>query len=105
MKEYEFFPDEVRNALPPLYAQEKEKDPTVCVKFFTPWSYWTWYITEGEQRGDDFLMFGYVKGMADEWGYFSLNELSSIKGPWDLKIERDIHFHQKPASQISDIQR
>jgi hypothetical protein len=38
MKEYEFFPDEVRNALPPLYAQEKEEDPTVHLKMFCPWN-------------------------------------------------------------------
>ena len=103
MKEYEFFPDEVRNALPPLYAQEKEKDPTVHLKLFCPWNRWTWFATEGEQQGDDFIFFGYVIGQEREWGYFSLNELSSATGPFGLKIERDIHFSPKPKSQISEI--
>jgi hypothetical protein len=58
MKEYEFFPDEARNALPPLYAQEKEKDPTVHLKLFCPWNQWTWFATEGQQQGDDFICFG-----------------------------------------------
>ena len=103
MEEYEFFPDEVRNALPPLYAQEKEKDPTVHLKLFCPWNQWTWLATEGEQQGDDFIFFGYVIGQEREWGYFSLNELSSVTGPFGLKIERDIHFSPKPKSQVSEI--
>lgn len=103
MKEYEFFPDEVRNALPPLYAQEKEKDPVVHLKLFCPWNQWTWFATEGEQQGDDFICFGYVIGQEREWGYFSITELSLVTGPFGLKIERDIHFNPKPKSQVSEI--
>jgi hypothetical protein len=103
MSEYEFFPDEVRTALPPLYAQEKETDPTVHLKLFCPWNQWTWFATEGEPRGDDFIFFGYVIGQEREWGYFSLNELRSVTGPFGLKIERDINFTPKPKSQVSDI--
>jgi hypothetical protein len=33
---------ELRASLPPLYAQEKNTDPTVHAKFFTPDSQWTW---------------------------------------------------------------
>jgi hypothetical protein len=102
-EKYEFFPQEVKDSLPKLYAQEKEKDPIVYVKFFTPWSSWTWFITEGEERDGDFLMFGYVIGHAREWGYISLNELSSVTGPFGLKIERDIHFTPKPRSEVKEI--
>ena len=102
-EEYDFFPDEGKNSLPKLYSQEKEKDPTVHVKFFCPWNQWTWYATEGEQQEDQFICFGYVIGHEREWGYFSVTELSSIVGPMGLKIERDIHFTPKPKSQVSDI--
>jgi hypothetical protein len=100
---HNLLPEEIRKQLPPLYAQEKNKDPTVYLKLFTPDSNWTWYATEGEQQGEDYIFFGYVIGHAREWGYFSLNELSSVKGPMGLKIERDIHFTPKPKSQVSDI--
>ena len=100
---YEFFPDSVKEKLPKLYAQENVKDKIVHVKFFTPDSSWTWYATGGSQEGDDFIFFGYVIGLEKEWGYFSFNELSSAKGPMGLKIERDIHFHPKPVSQIPEI--
>ena len=59
--------DELRAQLPPLYAQEKEKDPMVYLKFFTPWTSWTWYITEGSPEGEDFIFFGYVIGLEREW--------------------------------------
>lgn len=44
----------------------------------------------------DILFFGLVKGMEDELGYFSLEELESISGPGGLKIERDMYF--KPCT-------
>jgi len=103
MEEYVFFPDDLKAQIPKLYAQENVKDPTVWMKLFTPWTSWTWYITEGEDRDGDYLMFGYTIGQEREWGYISLNELSSVTGPYGLKIERDIHFTPKPRSQVSDI--
>jgi len=84
---------ELRRMLPLLYAQENEKDPMVYVKFFAPWSRWTWYITEFD--GKD-LFFGLTCGFEDEWGYISLAELERVKGPVGLKIERDLHF--KPCT-------
>ena len=100
---YSFFPDEVKAQLPGLYSQDGADDPTVYVKFFQPWGAWTWFATEGEQQGEDFICFGYVIGFEKEWGYFSLNELSSVTGPMGLKIERDIHFSPKKKSEIPDI--
>jgi Protein of unknown function (DUF2958) len=96
--------DELRAQLPPLYAQEKEKDPMVYAKFFTPWTGWTWYVTEGSQEDTDFIFFGYVIGFEKEWGYFSLNELQSVKGPGGLTIERDLHFTPKRRSEIKEIE-
>jgi hypothetical protein len=103
MEEYSFFPDDLKAQIPKLYAQEESKDATVWMKLFTPWTSWTWFITEGEDRDGDYLMFGYVIGQEREWGYFSLNELSSVTGPYGLKIERDIHFSPKKKSEIPEI--
>jgi hypothetical protein len=63
----------LRASLPRLYSQEGNPDPTVHLKFFTPDSDWTWFATEGEPQGDDFLFFGYVCGLEEEWGYFVLS--------------------------------
>jgi hypothetical protein len=96
----ELLTQELRASLPKLYAQEKNKDPTVHVKFFTPDAGWTWFATEGQAEDDDFIFFGYVIGHEREWGYFSLNELSSIRGPYNLPVERDLHFQPGPMSEV-----
>jgi len=101
--EYEFFPDDLKAQIPKLYSQEGNEDPTVYMKLFTPWTSWSWFITEGEERDGDYLMFGYVIGQEREWGYVSMNELKSVTGPGGLKIERDIHFTPKPKSQVAEI--
>src|SRR5579859_8135459 len=91
---------EARKTLPPLYGQEKNPDPLAYIKFFTPDSNWTWYVTEGSEQEGDFIFFGYVIGFEKEWGYFSLSELESARGPLGLPIERDLHFTAKPFSEI-----
>ena len=90
-------PDEIAKTLPRLYATENEKDPIARVKFFTPDSSWTWYVTEFDPS--DRLCFGLVHGHEREFGYFSLDELESVKGPLGLPIERDLYWQPKPVSQ------
>ena len=92
--------DELRAVLPPLYAQENTKDPMVYAKFFTPDSSWTWYVTEGSAEEHDFIFFGYVIGLEREWGYFSLIELESVRGPLGLPIERDLYFEPKRFGEL-----
>ena len=91
----------LREQLPALRAQEQIVDPIVHVKFFTPDSNWTWFVTEGSSEGEDFVFFGYVYGMEEEWGYFSLNELAATRGPKGLEIERDLHFEPGPWTEVT----
>src|SRR5258707_13669639 len=91
---------ELRSQLPPLYSQEKIPDPVVHLKFFCPWSNWTWFATEGSAEDDDFRFFGYVIGFEEDRGYFVLSELSEVRGPGGLTIERDLHFRPGPFSQV-----
>jgi hypothetical protein len=97
IEQYEFFPDSVRKQLPALYSTEKEPDPLMLVKFFTPDSGWTWYASEFD--GED-IFFGYVIGFEQELGYFSLSELQEATGPFGLHIERDIHFEPTRLSAV-----
>ena len=86
---------EIRARLPALGSQDTE-DPVVHVKFFTPDAGWTWYATEGSPDGTDFVFFGYVRGVEDEWGNFSLAELETVRGTLGLPVERDLHFRPCP---------
>ncbi len=91
--------NEIRQRMPALYSAERDPDPMVQVKFFTPWTSWTWYAIEFD--GQD-LFFGLVDGLETELGYFSLSELESVRGPAGLRIERDLHFRPVPLSEVRE---
>jgi len=110
---------EVRDALPPLYSQDgKGKEAKVVVKFFTPTSSFTWFVTEAsavtpegeylplkEAEGkevEDTILFGFVTSSLcpeGEFGYISLNELTTVKGPLGLGVERDLHFRPRTVRE------
>jgi hypothetical protein len=91
--------ESIRKQLPPLYAQEKLGSKAVAyVKFFSPWSSWTWSATEFDGK-DTF--FGLVEGYFKELGYFSLSELQSVRGPMGLAIERDLHWTPRTLEEIA----
>lgn len=89
----ELIPQEIKELIPKLYETEKQNDPIAYVKLFLDG--WTWYITE--LSIDNNICFGYViSPFESELGYFSLNEIKSIKGSLGLSVERDISF--KPTA-------
>jgi hypothetical protein len=82
-------------------SQEEVKDPLIIAKYFNPSGAGTWYATE--YNPEERIFFGYVSifgDLNDEWGYFSLEELESVRGPLGLGIERDLYFGEKRASEI-----
>lgn len=84
---------EIERRLPALYSQEEVDNPRIIMKFFTPWSNWTWYIIEGDKQEDgDWLFFAMVHGIEKELGYVNLEELEGLRGPGGIKIERDKFF-------------
>ena len=94
---HELMPTGVAERIPPLYATEDEADPIVYLKWFTPDSSWTWFVTEYDPQNR--LCFGLVHGHERELGYFSLDEIESVRGPLGLRIERDLYWEPKPLSQ------
>lgn len=89
----------LRKQLPTLYSTEDIPlgDKVLVCKFFTPDAQWTWFACEFD--GDE-LFFGYVIGLEAEWGYFSLSELESIRGPLGLPIERDLNFRPQSIGPL-----
>ena len=83
-------------------SQENVKNPIVVAKFFNPVGAGTWYATEYDPTTKTF--FGYVSifgGWNDEWGYFSLDELESYKGPFGIGLERDLHWDETRFSEVA----
>ena len=87
---------EIIRKLPPLYTHEHSAPEAVpvAVKFFTPDAQCTWWITEGEQCGDDWHFFGLCDlGLGfPELGYVQLSTLQAVRGRFGLPIERDRHY-------------
>lgn len=88
---------ELARTIPAMGATELIEDTEARVKWFTPWTNWTWYAVEydGEDR-----CFGLVSGFEVELGYFLLSELASVRGPGGLRIERDEHFQPARVSVL-----
>ena len=84
-------PKAIEGQLPALYVNDGLGYESIAlVKFFTPDSNWTWYATEYDPIKR--LFFGLVDGFEKELGYFSLDELESVRGALGLAIERDLYF-------------
>lgn len=94
--------DDLKKALPKLREQEGARDPVVCAIFFFPLSGWKWFVTEGEQRGDDFIFFGYVTGFEAEFGYFALSEVEGVNID-GFRVEWVEDFRPAPLKQCLEL--
>ena len=90
---------ELERKMPALYSTEGQEEKLAKVKFFTPWSNFTWYGCE--YNPIERLFFGLFVGRETEYCYFSLDELESLRGPFGLRVERDMHFTPKPVEQFA----
>ena len=94
----ELIPKEIKEKIPKLYETEEHTNPIVFIKLFIDG--WTWYLTE--LSIDEDIAFGYVVSpfSGGELGYFSLNEIKSLRGSLGTWVERDLHFKPTPLSKI-----
>ncbi|MCP4900899.1 MAG: DUF2958 domain-containing protein [bacterium] len=84
-------------------SQENIADPVVIGKWFNPYGRNTWFATEYDPETR--TCFGFVVGpfddSCDEWGYFSLDEIESVRvGRFGLPLERDLYFTAEPISKV-----
>jgi hypothetical protein len=91
-------PKNLLNRIPKLYETEEQNNPIAYVKLFLDG--WTWFITEISI--DNNICFGYViSPFGAELGYFSLEEIKSIKGTLGgIGVERDLSFKPTKLSII-----
>lgn len=93
---------EIEKRMPKLYGTETIalKDKVIQVKFFDPCGSWTWYGVEYDPTGR--MFWGLVDGFEKEWGYFSLDELASVRNRMGLGIERDMYFTPCKVSELKE---
>ena len=92
-------PNTLLAELPDLYDTEGQDDPLCHIKLFVPSGHWSWYIIELSQENHD-ICYGYVEGLENELGYFSLKELESLHSTLGVKVERDTGFKTQTLSKI-----
>ena len=95
-------PQTLLSDIPDLYETEHLKDSLCCAKLFTPDSNWSWYIIE-YSKSDLNTCYGYVVGLDNESGYFTIEELESLCGSLSLKVEVDSSFRPTLLSIIKKI--
>lgn len=94
---HQLFPKSVESLLPPLYSQDGlGAEATIFVKFFDPFSQWTWYAMEYDP--EEKLFFGLVDGFEREYGYFSLEDMQ-----WQGRIERDAWFEPTKVKDLDAV--
>jgi hypothetical protein len=94
----ELISKEILKNIPNLYETQDLEDPLCHIKLFTPDANFTWYIIEVSI--DENLCYGYVKGLENELGYFSLDEIVDIRGSLGLKVEIDSSFTPRLLSKV-----
>ena len=71
-------------------GRQRGADHVPVVKFFNPFGEGVWLATELDEDGD--VMFGLADIGCPELGSWSFSELESIRLPFGMGIERDLHF-------------
>ena len=83
-------------------SQSQTKDPLVKAHWFNPVGRGDWFGIEMDDSNET-IVFGYVSLFGDhndELGDFSLEELGSIRFPFGMGIERDLHWSPKRLSEV-----
>jgi hypothetical protein len=98
----ELITETLRKRFETIGDQSEDSDPLVIATFFNPCGRAVWFATE--YSPDTKNCFGYVSGLSpggDEWGYFSITELESLRLALNLRIERNIHFIECRFSSLN----
>jgi hypothetical protein len=95
---HELMPDWLAETIPPLRATQNGGEPVLHVKWSTPDGTWTFYVIEYDPN--ERLCFGLVDAHERQLSYFRLDDVERIRGPSDLRIERDLDFSPTPLLQL-----
>lgn len=98
-------PDALRLQLE-VNAANPDGDPVPVLKLFNPSGPGTWLITEIDVDGDTLFGLCDLDMGCPELGSVSLREITSVRLPFGLTIERDVHFQGRaPLSTWTEIAR
>jgi len=98
-----WLPDKIKQLLIAEFNRpESKKTHLALVKYFNPSGNQTWWFSEIDMRGDEYIadFYGIALIFEKEYGYTNLVELRNIRSqPFGLFIERDYHWSPIPLSE------
>ncbi|MCP4535987.1 MAG: DUF2958 domain-containing protein [Chloroflexi bacterium] len=105
---YDYMPQWVSKAIPPLYSTDNEPDPIVWRKFFLSEGRWTFYVTEYSKVAPDGmpdLFFGYLVSPlgpdCNELCYMALSQVQELRGAGvGLPVEVDLYWRPVRLSTL-----
>lgn len=74
-------------------------DVTPAMKVFTPWGSATWLVVSMDDDRDTLWAICDIGHGHVEYGTVSLRELMSLRGPWGLRVERDLHWSPQATAR------
>ena len=89
---------EIQKKAKSQYEMGSDMEQMVVARFFNPMGRGIWYLMNMDK--DDDYCWGICHLYVWEIGSFSLKELQSIEFPFDMGIERDLHFEPIKASEL-----
>ena len=86
-------------------GNKKSEDIKIVMKLFNPCGAGTWYLYEKEDEDIYWCFANLGDPINAECGRVSMKELMSLRLPFGLKIERDMHFEplSKSLKDVIDI--
>ncbi|MBB6125407.1 DUF2958 domain-containing protein [Sphingobium subterraneum] len=84
-------PDDLRAKLL-ANGRDRGPDHAPVLKLFNPCGAATWLFSELDEDGDTLFGLADLGFGSPEMGYASLSEIASVRLPYGLRIERDLHF-------------
>ncbi len=101
---HQLMTEKLADAIPAIGANASVADCDDIIahaKLFSPYSNWTWYITELDRETGQ--SFGLVEGLETELGYFDLTELAETTVPGGVPaVERDLYWQPMTLGEIKN---
>ena len=101
---HQLMTEKLADTIPAIGATENAADyddVTARAKLFSPYSNWTWFITEMDRQTGQ--CFGLVEGLETELGYFDLTELAETTVLGGVPaVERDLYWQPMTLGEIKN---
>ena len=92
----ELLTQEDKRQVPRLEMTMGSLDPMVRVLFHMPMLDWTWYVIEYNGKNEVFAL---EERERTKWGFYNLDELQDLRGPFGLRVQRAQKYLPMPLSQ------